>query len=138
MLIDRRLPLAASRAMKRSGSLAFLVALFAVAGVMHFVQPGPFVSIVPALLPRPDLVVAVSGIAELLGAAGLVLRRTRRAAGFGLILLLVAIFPANIKMLADAARTGASPLWQAALWARLPLQLLLIWVIWSTAIKVRR
>lgn len=118
--------------MNRRGSLMFLVALFGVAGVMHFLRPESFLSIVPAFLPRPDLVVAVSGIAELLGAAGLVWRRTRRAAGIGLIMLLVAVFPANIKMLADAISHDASPLWQAALWARLPLQPLLIWMIWRT------
>ncbi len=121
--------------MTRGLVLAFLVTLFGVAGALRFLRPGSFLSIVPAMLPRPDLVVAVSGIAELLGAAGLVRRQTRRAAGFGLIALLVAVFPANIKMLADAVAAGASPLWQAALWIRLPLQPLLIWMIWRTAVE---
>lgn len=123
--------------MNHRGSLMFLVALFGVASVMHFLRPESFLSIVPAFLPRPDLVVAISGVAELLGAAGLVWHRTRHAAGIGLIMLLVAVFPANIKMLADAISHGASPLWQAALWARLPLQPLLIWIIWR-ATQVRR
>ena len=98
-------------------------------------RPESFLSIVPVWLPRPDLVVAVSGIAELLGAAGLVWRRSRRAAGLALIVLLAAVFPANIKMLADAIGNGASPLWQAALWVRLPLQGLLIWLVYRAAVR---
>jgi uncharacterized membrane protein len=81
------------------------------------------------MLPRPDLLVAISGVAELLGAMGLLLPRTRRAAGWGLILLLIAVFPANIRMLQDARASNASAVWQAMLWARLPLQALLIWLV---------
>lgn len=102
---------------------------------MHFVRPESFLGIVPEFLPRPDLVVAISGVGELLGAAGLIFRSTRRAAGVGLIMLLVAVFPANIKMLADAIANDASPLWQAGLWLRLPLQPLLIWMVWRSALR---
>ena len=116
-------------------TLAFLVVLFGVAGIMHFVRPGPFVNIVPLWLPHPGFVVAVSGLAEVLGAAGLIPRRTRQAAGAGLIALLVAVFPANIKMLVDAIATGASPAWQAALWIRLPVQPLLIWMVWRVSLR---
>lgn len=113
-----------------------LVALFATSGLFHFLTPSPFVDIVPRMLPRPGLLVAVSGAAELLGAGGLLLRRTRRAAGWALILLLIAVFPSNIKMLADA-RASASSAWsQALLWMRLPLQPLLIWIVWQVAVKL--
>ena len=118
-------------------AVKFLAALFGFAGLMHFVRPDAFVTIVPLWLPRPHLIVAVSGVAELLGAAGLLPRRTRRAAGIGLIALLVAVFPANIKMLADAIAAGAAPLWQAALWIRLPIQPLLIWMVWRSAVSPR-
>lgn len=113
-----------------------LVALFATSGLFHFLTPSPFVDIVPRMLPRPELVVAVSGAAELLGAGGLLLRRTRRAAGWALILLLIAVFPSNIKMLADARASAGSAWSQALLWMRLPLQPLLIWIVWQVAVKL--
>lgn len=107
-----------------------LMAIFAWSGVMHFVAPAPFVRIVPPALPRPDLLVGLSGAAELAGAAGLALPATRRLAGWGLIALLVAVFPANIQMLREAQALHAPAGWQAALWIRLPLQAVLIWLVW--------
>lgn len=115
-----------------------LVALFAIAGIAHFVVPRFFDAIVPAWVPMsPRAATLVSGAAELAGAIGLVPRATRRAAGIGLIALLVAVFPANVQMLLDAVARDASPLWIAALVARLPLQPLLIrWV--HRATRARR
>jgi uncharacterized membrane protein len=64
-----------------------------------------------------------------------VFERSRRAAGIGLVLLLIAVFPANVEMLRQARASHAAGLWQAALWMRLPLQPLLIWWIWRIAIR---
>lgn len=98
-----------------------------VAGAMHFVYPEAYVRIVPPILPRPQWLVAVSGACEIAGGAGLLFRLTRRCAAIGLAMLLIAVFPANLYM----AREGVRPLDMAiptwALWARLPLQLPLIW-----------
>lgn len=115
-----------------------LVALFGVAGVAHFVAPAFFDAIVPRWVPTsPRAATLWSGAAELAGAIGLVPQATRRAAGIGLIALLVAVFPANVQMLLDAIAAGASPLWIAALVARLPLQPLMIrWV--HRATRARR
>lgn len=110
-----------------------LIIIFALAGMMHFVSPRTFIGIVPPWLPRPDLLVAVSGLAELGGAAGLAWRRTRYWAGWGLIALLLAVFPANIQMLVNAMNSAAALWWQIALWIRLPLQVLLIWMVWRAA-----
>ena len=119
--------------------LWLLVFTFVVAGIAHFARPAPFEAIVPAWLPNARLLVAISGVAELLGAIGLAFAPTRRAAGWGLIALLVAVFPANVQMLLLARSSGASTLWQAALWARLPLQPILIGLVWWVAIakKIR-
>jgi uncharacterized membrane protein len=99
-----------------------LLALFVLGGIMHIVSPRMFIAIVPPFLPWPAALVAISGVAEIAGGLGLLSVRTRRAAGLGLIVLLLAVFPANIYM---AWKGMMLPAW--ILWARLPLQFLLIW-----------
>jgi len=106
-------------------------AAFVCTGVKHFTSAEAFRRIVPPALPRADVLVAVSGVAEIAGAVGLLVPRLRRPAGWGLVALLVAVFPANVYMAvsADPAATMGLPRW--ALWARLPLQAVLIgWVEW--------
>ncbi len=103
---------------------------FILAGVMHFVVPAPYLSIMPPALPAPLALVYLSGIAEIIGGVGMLVPVTRRAAGIWLILLLVAVFPANIYMLTSWRARGV-PWWtEALLWLRLPLQLALIWWVW--------
>jgi uncharacterized membrane protein len=116
-------------------SRVLLAVLFVAAGVAHFIRRDSFVGMVPTWLPNAALLVAVSGIAEMAGGVGLLVPAVRRAAGWGLIALLIAVFPANVHMLADARATGASTAWQTALWIRLPIQPLLIWWVWRAAIK---
>ncbi len=85
-----------------------------------------FRSIVPPLLGHNDAVVAISGVAELAGGLGLLIPQTRRAAGIGLIALLVAVWPANWYMAFEAAQFAKlAPAW--VLWLRVPLQIPLIW-----------
>lgn len=118
-----------------SVSLYIIAAIFVVGGVMHFVRPALYLSIVPPWLPAPMALVLISGAFELLGGVGVLVPATRVAAAWGLLALLVAVFPANVQMLLDARRHPVSPLWEAALWARLPLQPLLMWWIWRAAIR---
>jgi uncharacterized membrane protein len=100
-------------------------------GVLHFANPDPFVRIVPAALPAPLLLVYVSGFFEILGGAGLLVPRVRRAAAWGLIALYVAVFPANVNMaLNHISLTPDHPIPVPALWARLPLQAVLIALAW--------
>lgn len=76
---------------------AGLAAMFVLTGTAHFVgMRAELVRMVPSALPRPDLLVSVSGVLELAGAAGLLIRRTAPLAAACLTLLLVALFPANI------------------------------------------
>ena len=114
-------------------SLALLALFFTGAGVLHFVVPHSYERIVPPWLPNAPLLVAVSGAAEVLGGIGVLMARTRRAAGWGLIALLVAVFPANVQMLRLAMDANAAAPVQAALWVRLPIQALLIWWVWRAA-----
>lgn len=80
--------------------LRWVLALFyAFAGYQHLVQPAPFLSIMPAWVPWPEAVVWWTGVAELLGAAGLVQPwwpRLRRWAGIGLALYALCVWPANM------------------------------------------
>lgn len=120
----------------RAVSLGVLALAFVGVGVLHLVRPGPFEEIVPPVLPAKRALVYLSGIAEILGGLGLLFRRTRRAVGWGLLALLVAVFPANVYMAAAAERFAhLAPAW--ALWARLPLQPVLMLWVWATALRER-
>jgi uncharacterized membrane protein len=116
-------------------SLLLLGAGFAVAGALHLVRPAPYIRIMPPWLPAAALLVLISGLAEIAGGLGILLPFTRVAAGWGLIALLVAVFPANVQMLLGALSHHASRGWIALLVARLPLQIVLIWWVWHAAIR---
>lgn len=108
-------------------SLYLLAVLFVGAGLLHFLRPETYLRIVPPALPAPRLLVLLSGAAEVAGGLGLLLPATRRWAAWGLVALLLAVFPANVYMLQLRAQLHL-PAW--ALWARLPLQPLLMWWVW--------
>jgi uncharacterized membrane protein len=106
---------------------------FMAAGALHFVRPRMYEAIMPRYLPAHRELVYASGVAELAGGVGVLHPRTRRAAGWWLIATLVAIFPANVEMAVHAERFKQFP--PAALWARLPLQGVLIAWAWLTAAR---
>ena len=116
-------------------STVMLGVFFVFAGVMHFVIPSSYEHIVPSWLPNARLIVQLSGVAETLGGVGVLVPQTRRAAGIGLILLLIAVFPANVEMLRQSIDSGAPFFAQAALWLRLPVQPLLIWWVWRASLR---
>ncbi len=104
---------------------------FFIGGIAHFVATEVETSIVPPYIPWPRLMVLVSGVFELLGAAGLMWRPTRRAAGWGLFALTIAVTPVHVWMLQRPDLFPAIPYW--ALVLRLPLQVaLLALIVWST------
>jgi len=110
-----------------------LAGLLAGAGVAHFAVPGPFTRIVPKALPYPELLVAASGVAEMACAAMIAHPRTRRFGGWATAALFIVVFPANVQMALDSGRGSAA--YQAATWARLPLQVPLVW--WAATIARR-
>lgn len=122
----------AKRGMSRR--LLLLFAVFMFLGVSHFFVPNSFERIVPSWIPAPRLMVYISGVAEIAGAIGLLVPALRRYAGWGLIALLVSVFPANINMLQLARESNASAAHQLLLWMRLPLQPLLIWLVYQAAV----
>jgi uncharacterized membrane protein len=99
-----------------------------VAGLNHFLNPDFYTSIMPNYLPAHEEFVYASGIAEMVGAAGVMYPRTRRPGGWFLIAVLVGVFPANIHMALNADDYPNLPRW--ALVARLPLQVLFIYWVW--------
>lgn len=101
------------------------------AGVMHFVIPRAYESIVPDYLPRPRALVYASGIAEIAGGWGVLHPSTRRIGSWWSIATLLAVFPANLHMAQHPERYRRIPGGRATLIARLPLQALLI--AWARA-----
>jgi uncharacterized membrane protein len=110
-----------------------LGATFLATGTLHFLRPRPFEAIVPDALPAHRELVYASGVAELVGGAGVLAERTRRPAGWWLVLTLLAVFPANVNMAVNAQRFRAIP--EPLLWARLPLQGALIAWVWAVALR---
>jgi len=106
--------------------------LYVVAGVGHFVLTRTYEGIMPDYLPAHHALVLVSGAAEIAGGVGVMLPRSmlpvRRAAAWGIVVLLIAVMPANVWMVHHAERYPGVPLW--ALWVRLPLQVVLMWWAW--------
>jgi uncharacterized membrane protein len=104
--------------------------LYIFAGVLHFSLSRFYVAIMPPYLPAHRALVLISGAAEIAGGLGILapFPAIRRAAAWGLVALLIAVMPANINMVVNHAAFPTIPLW--ALWARLPLQLPLLYWAW--------
>jgi len=106
-------------------SQRLLAVAFAASGALHFLRPRMYEEIVPDYLPAHHEIVLASGAAEIAGAVMVVFPRTRRLGGLWIAATLVAVFPANVDMALNPDRYESLP--TALLWARLPLQGLLIW-----------
>ncbi len=122
----------------RRAALVFVFIWFCLGGIAHFAITEVEMRAVPPFIPWPRAAVLVSGVFELLGAAGLLLPVTRRAAGIGLFALTIAVTPANIYMWQHADAFGVAK-WLLLL--RLPFQLVLLaliaWSTWPRVLRVR-
>ncbi len=109
--------------------LRLLLALFYfIAGIAHLRSPGGFLAITPDWVPFPEAVVALTGVAEILGAAGLMIPRLRTAAGIGLAAYAVCVYPANINHAFYAIPIGGVELSWWYHGPRLLLQPLFVWL----------
>jgi uncharacterized membrane protein len=106
-------------------------ALYVVAGMNHFINPAFYLKIMPSYLPWHEFLVFASGVAEVLLGVLLVIPRTTRWAAWGLIVLLIAVFPANIWAYQHPdVFPDVSPMLQLA---RLPFQaVFILWAWWYT------
>ena len=114
-----------------------LAALFLFAGTVHLRDPALFAPVMPPWIPFHLPCVIISGVFELLGGVGLLvpLRPIQFISGWGLTLLLIAVFPANIYMAMADVRVHGFPSHAWMAWARLPLQpLLIVAVLWVTQV----
>ncbi len=114
-------------------TLRSMLAIFMiVAGVFHFVTPAPFIKIVPDFLPFPAALVYISGVFEIVLGAGLFFPPTRQLASWGLVALLIAVYPANLNMAFNHIKLSGIPdsWWLHGI--RLPFQFVLIaWAAWA-------
>lgn len=124
-------PGAAFRRLVKAALRALLGGAMIAVGIMHFTHAPFFEKIVPAWLPAARLLVQISGVFEIALGAATFVPPVRRWAGFGLVALYLAVFPANVNMALHPELGGDLPHW--ALWARLPLQaLFIVWALWAT------
>jgi uncharacterized membrane protein len=131
-MADRRRRFGVTRSGPRTAGLIFVFLWFFIGGIAHFAATQLEMRIVPPYIPWPRVVVLTTGVFELLGALGVAWPRFRPAAGAGLLLLTLAVTPANIYMLQHWDQFSV-PYW--ALVVRLPLQIVLLGVIaWSTRV----
>lgn len=120
--------------MRKKDCLIYVMGLlYVAAGINHFVHPDFYIKMIP-FLPEPKLLNNLSGIFEIVLGAGVIFRSTRRASAYGLIALLITVFPANVYMALNWQLWGESPL---PLIIRLPFQPLLIWWAWQYTGKPR-
>lgn len=110
-----------------------LAAFFIIAGLNHFINPATYLAMIPPWLPFPHTLNIISGLAEIAGGIGILIPKTRRAAAIGLIILLIAIFPANIHVAINGWEGNDFP--RSILIARLPFQLLFIAWVWFSCLR---
>ena len=112
-----------------------LAAAYLVAGIAHLTRPAGFLAITPHWVPAPELVVALTGVAELAGTIGLMIPRLRGAAGIGLALYALCVWPANINHALNDIPLGGTHLSWWYHGPRLALQPVIIWwALWASGV----
>lgn len=114
-------------------SLVIIAAFFTFAGVGHFTNAEFFLNIMPPYLPFHLALVYISGVFEVIGGVGVLLPSLRRSAGWGLVALLIAVFPANIHMAMNPDQFNEMPYWGLLL--RLPIQFVAMYWVYRSAIR---
>lgn len=106
----------------------FMGIIYILAGLLHFLKPKVYMKIMPPYLPYHKELVYLSGVCEMAFGAMILFPSTQTIGAWGLIITLIGVFPANVYML--TSYKGKRTWYRAALWLRLPLQLLLIYWAW--------
>lgn len=106
--------------------LLALAAVFTTSGTVHLIRPQVFEPLMPKAVPAHREVIYASGVAELVCAAGLLHPRSRRASAWLSLAVLLAVYPANVKMAADSTRSSDTK-FKVIAFGRLPVQLPMLW-----------
>ena len=114
--------------MRAAAGVAFIVA-----SLPHFFSPERYLPMMPPFAPAPLTMIYVSGVAELLGGIGLLIPRTAWLAAWGLVALLIGIFPANVYVAISGVNAAGLPSSPWYTWSRLPFQLVFIWWVLASA-----
>lgn len=121
---------------RRDKAAAAMAAMFFFTGTDHFLNPSRYLPMMPPYVPLPMVMIYLSGFFELLGAAGLLLRSTRRWAAYGLVALLLGVFQANIYVAVKGSSIEGLPDNPLYYWLRLPLQIVFIgWALWCSKVE---
>ena len=118
----------------RQVSRVVLALLFIAAGVVHFVRPSIYDAMIPPVLPWPRFWTLFTGTCEIAGGVGLLVPPLRKAAAYGLIAMLVGFLWVHARMLVDPPLWNGQPIPPWVLWARLPLQAVLIWWVYACGV----
>jgi uncharacterized membrane protein len=120
---------------KLKGRIAATV-MFILTGISHFTNTAAFLEITPDFIPATREMIYLSGVLEILGAIGLQIPKLRKFSAWGLIFLLIAVFPANINAAVNDIWTEiAFGIGNWYLWVRLIFQPVFIWWVWWSALK---
>lgn len=134
--VVRLAPVLATRRDKACYAAGFA---FLIAGISHFTDPARFIDMMPPFIPAHAEMVIISGIAEIAGAVGLMIPSTRKAAGIGLIALLIAVFPANVYVAIAGKVVDGMPTVSWYYWVRLPFQFVyIVWLYWFAVERAPR
>jgi len=120
-----------------SGFLIFVALSYVVAGIPHFISPTFYLPMMPPYLPAHLELIYISGFFEIIGGLGLLIPQLRRHAAWGLIALLVCVFPANLHVALNEIQLAKEPLSPLVMWLRLPFQGVFIYMVWWSGLKER-
>ena len=115
--------------------LTFVGVSYIVAGVPHFTSPEFYLPMMPPYLPAHMELIYISGFFEIIGGIGLLIPQLRRYAAWGLLALLVAVFPANIHLVANDVQLTDAPNNPVLMWIRLPFQAVFMYMVWWSGLK---
>lgn len=120
---------------KPSFSRYVIATIFLVAGILHFLKTQAYIDVMPEYIPYHKEMVLISGLAEFLGGVGILITKVRKWAGWGLMILLIAVFPVNIDMAVNTYHLQGWSIKFVAYLLRLPLQFVLIYCIYWSSVK---